>query len=154
MGSDGYRDCVLSKSHHPKMHMSKSTVLLFWDRVSLYRTGCPETHCVDQAGLITQRSTYLCLLGARIKGMNHQAWAKPFFFHYIKLQVIVSGIFSPPPHPFLSVQLDGYLCAHVCEGQRRITFLSHLLRFLKKAKLMYILSLATSFPITRNFSLL
>jgi hypothetical protein len=26
-------------------------LLFFWDRVSLYSPGCPETHFVDQAGL-------------------------------------------------------------------------------------------------------
>jgi hypothetical protein len=37
--------------------------------VSLYNPGCPRTHYVDQAGL--QKSTCLCFLSARIKGMHH-----------------------------------------------------------------------------------
>jgi hypothetical protein len=46
-------------------------LLLFWDRVSLYRPGCPGTHFVDQAGVETQKSACLCLPSSGIKGVLH-----------------------------------------------------------------------------------
>jgi len=46
--------------------------LFIWDKVSLYSSsGCLGTCTVDQTGLETQRSTYLCLLNTGIKGMCH-----------------------------------------------------------------------------------
>ncbi|EDL24724.1 interleukin 17 receptor D [Mus musculus] len=41
--------------------------LVFRDRVSLCSPGCPGTHSVDQAGLLTQKSTCPCLPSAGIK---------------------------------------------------------------------------------------
>jgi hypothetical protein len=43
--------------------------LVFWDRVSLYSPGCPETHFVDQAGLELRNPPALCLPSAGIKGV-------------------------------------------------------------------------------------
>jgi hypothetical protein len=50
----------------------------FQDRVSLYSTGCPGTHFVDQAGLETQKSACLCLPSAGIKGVRHHARQRIF----------------------------------------------------------------------------
>jgi hypothetical protein len=46
----------------------------FRDKTSLCIPGCPGTQAVDQADLNTQRSAYLCLLSAEIKGVHHHAW--------------------------------------------------------------------------------
>jgi hypothetical protein len=46
---------------------------VFRDRVSLYSSGCPGTHFVDQAGLELKKSTCLCLPSAAIKGVCHHA---------------------------------------------------------------------------------
>jgi hypothetical protein len=51
----------------------------FQDRVSLCSPGCPETHFVDQAGLGTQKSAYLCLPSAGIKSVRLHGWLSCLF---------------------------------------------------------------------------
>jgi hypothetical protein len=44
-------------------------LLLFWEKAFWCSPGWPGTHYVDQAGLESQKSTYLCLLSSGIKGL-------------------------------------------------------------------------------------
>jgi hypothetical protein len=47
-------------------------ILVFWDRVSLYISGCPGTHFVDQAGF-ELRNPPASASHAGIKGVRHHA---------------------------------------------------------------------------------
>lgn len=48
-----------------------------WDKVSLYRTGSPGTHSVDEAALKLRDP--LSLLRARTKGVRHPIWPRLLF---------------------------------------------------------------------------
>jgi hypothetical protein len=47
------------------------------DRVTLYNTGCPGTHYVDQAGLELRSKS------AGIKGMWYHIWLNDFFYNFL-----------------------------------------------------------------------
>jgi hypothetical protein len=57
-----------------------SFFLDFWDRVSLYSLGWPETCSVDQAGLELKSPAYLCLTSG-IEGMFTVIKHSVFFYH-------------------------------------------------------------------------
>lgn len=59
--------------------------LFFQDRVFLYSPGCPETDSVDRPDwLWTQRSIYICLWSAGIKGMQHNCdWDQLFSYSFL-----------------------------------------------------------------------
>jgi hypothetical protein len=46
-------------------------VLFFWGKVSLYSSGCPGTHFVDQAGLELRNPPTFASPSAGIKGVHH-----------------------------------------------------------------------------------
>jgi hypothetical protein len=61
---------------------------VFQDRVSLCSLVYPGTYCVDQDDLKSHRSTCLCLLSARIKGIlsRHVLFIPEFFLFSTELQ--------------------------------------------------------------------
>jgi hypothetical protein len=56
-------------------------VVGFLETGSLYVTGCPGTHYVDQPGFNSQRSYCLCLSSTKIKGVHHHAWIVYSYFY-------------------------------------------------------------------------
>ena len=54
------------------VNIAESFFFFFQDRVSLYSSGCPGTHSVDQAGLeLRNLPASACLPSAGIKGVRH-----------------------------------------------------------------------------------
>ena len=67
------KECDVSMGWRKQDELAKGQVLPGKTRVFLSSPGCPKMCCVQQA-VLRQRSAYICLPSAGIKGVCHQAW--------------------------------------------------------------------------------
>jgi hypothetical protein len=62
-------------------------IFFFWDRVSLYSPGCPDTHFVDQAGLELRNPPASASWVLGLKACTTTARPCPYLYNYIVQQM-------------------------------------------------------------------
>ena len=70
-----------------------AVVVVVWDRVSLYSSGCPRTHSVDQAGLELRNPPASPFQSAGITGVHHHRPACKYFHLSVCIYLKMHPIF-------------------------------------------------------------
>jgi hypothetical protein len=81
-GLEAEKSWIEDKENFSQQHPQSTFFFFPRDNVSLYSPGCPGTHLLSRPGrLRTQRSTFLCLPSAGIKGVHHHCPAPKVLLH-------------------------------------------------------------------------